>query len=139
MKHMVVRTKQLIISLYSVTTVPEHAPLSFLFPQLYTLSMMPYGMEYPFGQLGSAVPAVSPPSFLCPPALWCEAGWCEKQGRLWLCKHCSAGMKTFLYYQHCFQHKSKTEPILATMKEINSILTKTSTKISDAFEAKALR
>ncbi|KAK4806226.1 hypothetical protein QYF61_013370 [Mycteria americana] len=37
--------------------------------------MMPYGVEYPFGleypfsQLGSAVPAVSPPSFLCTPSL----------------------------------------------------------------------
>jgi len=30
---------------------------------------MPYGMEYPFGQLGSAVPAVSPPNFLCTPSL----------------------------------------------------------------------
>ena len=27
------------------------------------------GMEYPFGQLGSAVPAVSPPNFLCTPSL----------------------------------------------------------------------
>ena len=25
---------------------------------------MPYGMEYPFGQLGSDVSAVSPPNFL---------------------------------------------------------------------------
>jgi len=40
-------------------------PLSFFFPQLYMLSMMSYGMEYPFGQLGSAVLAVSPPNFLC--------------------------------------------------------------------------
>lgn len=29
------------------------------------LSLMPYGMEYPFGQLGSAVPAVFPHSFPC--------------------------------------------------------------------------
>ncbi|KAK4829699.1 hypothetical protein QYF61_006074 [Mycteria americana] len=36
---------------------------------LYTLSMTSYGVEYPFGQLGSAVPAVSPPSFLCTPSL----------------------------------------------------------------------
>ncbi|KAK4822228.1 hypothetical protein QYF61_011869, partial [Mycteria americana] len=36
---------------------------------VYILSMMPYGMEYPFGQLGSAVLAVSPPSFLCTPSL----------------------------------------------------------------------
>lgn len=29
--------------------------------------MMPYGLEYPFGQFGSAVLAVSPPSFTCYP------------------------------------------------------------------------
>jgi len=34
-------------------------------PQLYKLSMMSHGMEHSFGQLGSAVPAVTPPSFLC--------------------------------------------------------------------------
>ncbi|KAK4823300.1 hypothetical protein QYF61_000513 [Mycteria americana] len=37
--------------------------------QLYMLSMMSYGVEYPFGQLGSAVPAVSPPNSLCTPSL----------------------------------------------------------------------
>jgi len=36
-------------------------------PPAYTLGMTPYGMEYPFGQLGTAVPAVSPPSF---PGTW---------------------------------------------------------------------
>ncbi|KAK4826025.1 hypothetical protein QYF61_003846 [Mycteria americana] len=36
---------------------------------LYMLNMMPYGVGYPLGQLGSAVPAVSPPSFLCTPSL----------------------------------------------------------------------
>ncbi|KAK4829768.1 hypothetical protein QYF61_006492 [Mycteria americana] len=36
--------------------------------KLSMLSMTPYGVESPFGQLGSAVPAVSPPNSLCPPA-----------------------------------------------------------------------
>jgi len=31
--------------------------------------MTSYGMENPFGQLGSAVPTVSPPRFLCIPSL----------------------------------------------------------------------
>ena len=31
------------------------------------LSMMSYGLEHPLGQLGSAVPAVSPPQLLVPP------------------------------------------------------------------------
>ncbi|KAK4825808.1 hypothetical protein QYF61_002413 [Mycteria americana] len=38
-------------------------------PLLSMLSMTPYGMECPFGQLGSAGPAVSPPNFLCTPSL----------------------------------------------------------------------
>ena len=29
------------------------------------LNTTSYGMEFPFGQLGSAVPAVSPPNFPC--------------------------------------------------------------------------
>ncbi|OWK64311.1 hypothetical protein RLOC_00013619 [Lonchura striata] len=36
--------------------------------QIYILNMVLYGMECPFGQLGSAVPAVSPPSSLCIPS-----------------------------------------------------------------------
>lgn len=40
-------------------------PHSFLFPQLYMLTMVPNGTENPFGQLNSAVPSVSPPKFLC--------------------------------------------------------------------------
>ncbi|KAK4816685.1 hypothetical protein QYF61_019921 [Mycteria americana] len=42
--------------------------------QLYMLSLTPYGMEYPFGQLGSAVPAVSPPNSLCTPSLLAVLG-----------------------------------------------------------------
>ncbi|KAK4817959.1 hypothetical protein QYF61_003479 [Mycteria americana] len=37
--------------------------------KLSMLSMMSYGMEYPFDQFRSAVPAVSPPNFLCTPSL----------------------------------------------------------------------
>ncbi|KAK4830790.1 hypothetical protein QYF61_013623 [Mycteria americana] len=36
---------------------------------LSMLSMTPYSVGYPFGQLGSAVPAVSPPNSLCTPSL----------------------------------------------------------------------
>ena len=50
--------------------VPEQQPPS---PQptspVCLFSMTSYGMEYPFGQFGPAVPAVSPPSFLCTPSL----------------------------------------------------------------------
>ena len=45
---------------------PEQRPLAS-FPPVSILGMTPCGMEYAFGQLGSAVPAVSPLlSCLCP-------------------------------------------------------------------------
>lgn len=44
------------------------APPSLLFSQLYMLTMMTYGVECPFGQLDSAVPAVSPLNSLCTPS-----------------------------------------------------------------------
>jgi len=82
-------------------------PLSSFFPQLYTLSRMSYGMGYPLGQLGSALPAVSPPSSSCTPSLL-AGGVVRGAGKaLTLCKHCSAIAKTPLCYQCCFQHKSK--------------------------------
>lgn len=46
----------------------SECPTSSFFPQIYKLAMMPYSMEYPFGLLGSAVPAVSPPTSCAPPA-----------------------------------------------------------------------
>ena len=57
--------------------VPEQrsAPPGQL-PPVYILGMMSYGMEYSFGQFGSAVLAVSPPSFLCPSSLL--AGWARE-------------------------------------------------------------
>ena len=42
---------------------------SFFIPRLYMLRVTSYGMGYPFSQLGSAVPAGSPSSFLCTPSL----------------------------------------------------------------------
>ncbi|GAB0188317.1 hypothetical protein GRJ2_001297000 [Grus japonensis] len=47
--------------------VPE-LPCLLANPPSYVLSMTSYGTEYPFGQFGSAVLAVSPPSFLGTPA-----------------------------------------------------------------------
>ena len=70
---------------------------SLSFPQLRML----YGMQYPWGHLGSAV-LVSPPSF-SGGVLW------GAEMALALCKLCSAVTKTSLYYQHCFQNKSKTQ------------------------------
>ena len=59
--HLLHHVQQLLGKTNAITL---NVPSSFFFPQLYVLSMTSYGMEYPFGQLGSAVPAVSPPIFL---------------------------------------------------------------------------
>lgn len=61
----------------------KHSP-SFFFPQIYMLSMMPYSVGNPFGQLGSA-------SLLCPlsapsvPPACSLVGWDKELG-----KGCSA-------------------------------------------------
>lgn len=57
--------------------IPPNIPLFLLSMQC----MMPYGLEYPFGHLGSAVLAVSTPSSLCTsrPLL---VGWGEEQKSL---------------------------------------------------------
>jgi len=48
-----------------------NAPASFFFLQLLLLSTMSHGMEYPFGQLKSAVLTMSHRTSCAPPA----AGW----------------------------------------------------------------
>ena len=47
----------------------------------FIAEQMAYGMEYPFGQLGSAVPAMSPPKLLPTRSLlafWGEGGNCRE-------------------------------------------------------------
>ena len=62
-------------------------------PTLYTEQKVIYGMEYPFGPLGSAVPAMSPHNFLCTPSLTAGGvGW-EAGKALTLCTNCSAEKK----------------------------------------------
>uniref|UniRef100_A0A8B9Z8D6 Copper-transporting ATPase 1 n=1 Tax=Buteo japonicus TaxID=224669 RepID=A0A8B9Z8D6_9AVES len=41
---------------FDTNAITSNIPLSSSFPQLLLLSMTSYGLEYPFGQLGSAVP-----------------------------------------------------------------------------------
>ena len=62
----------------------KHPPTS---PQLILMSMRSYGTEYSFSQLGSAVPAVSPPSFLHTPSLLTGRVVWEAEKALTLCKH----------------------------------------------------
>ena len=56
--------------------VPEQRSPPGQLPPVYILVMTSHGMQYPFGQLGSAALAVSPPSFLCPSSLL--AGWARE-------------------------------------------------------------
>jgi len=61
--------------------------------------MMSYSKEYPFDQLGSAVPDVSPPNFLCTPSILVDEVVRQAEKALTLCGHCSAIMKLFLNYE----------------------------------------
>ena len=98
----------------------HHSKFPPPFPQLYTLSMTPHSMECPFGQLGSAVPAVSPPNSLCTPSLLTgEGGW-EAEKALALCKHCPI-------INTVSSTNPKQSPVSATMKKTNSIPAKSST------------
>ena len=49
--------------------VPKQQSLPGQLPPVYILGMMSHGTEYPFGQFGSAILAVSPPNFLCSSSL----------------------------------------------------------------------
>ena len=87
----------------------QTSPLPPSSPSFILLSIVLYGTEYPFGQLGSAVPAVPPPSSLSSPSLLTGGvGW-EAEKALTLCKHGSAVTKTSPCYQYCSQHKSNAQ------------------------------
>ena len=88
------------------------------------LSIMSYGVGYPFGELGSAVLAVSPPSFLCPPRLL-AGGVGEAEKALTLCEHCSAVMETSLRYQQFLATNAKHSTMQAAIKTFNCIAAKT--------------
>lgn len=83
-------------------------PPFFCFPQLYLLSMTPYGMEFPFGQLGSAVLSVSPQLLEQPqpPLQWSGVRSTKGLGSV---QALPINTETSLYYQQCLKHKSKTQ------------------------------
>jgi len=58
------------------------SPLPPFLPQLLLLSMVSFSMGYPFGQLGSAVPAVSFRSLLATLHLTCCGGNIRKRKSL---------------------------------------------------------
>lgn len=86
----------------------------FFFPRVEVLSRIPFGMGYPLGQWESAVVAASPPNFLCTDVM---------RDR----KCCTAATKTSLCYQRYFQHKSKMQLHVTTVKKIHSSPAKPST------------
>lgn len=75
---------------------------------------------YPFGPLGSAVPAPSPPSILPTPSLLTEVAKWETEKALMLCKDYSSVVKTLVCYQHQFGHQPKTQHCLDYHEENQS-------------------
>lgn len=60
-------------------------------PELLSLSMMLHIMGHPFGQFGSAVPALSPPSLFPIPSPLALGAEGTRESALMLCKRCSSG------------------------------------------------
>ena len=60
--------------------------------------------------VGVSCPSHIPSQLLVGPQPTHWWGRVKVEKTLALCKHCSAITNTSLYYQHCYQHKSKTQP-----------------------------
>ena len=91
----------------------KKSPFPLPSPSVIFLSMISYGIEYPFGQSGSAVLGLPPSTFLYTPILLTgRAGEAEKS--LTLHKHCSAAAKTL---EHSFHPKPKhsTIPVITNI------------------------
>lgn len=65
--------------------IPKHSYPPVHRPPCLMLSMRPQSVGYPLGQLGSAIPAVSPPKSLLTPSACSMAGWSGKQEMSWHC------------------------------------------------------
>lgn len=79
--------------------------LQVLLKRCLLLSRMSYSMEYPFGQLGSAILAVFFPDFL-PSLLFFGGGCLKRKPQGCASRLCLAIAKTLMYYQHCFSHNT---------------------------------
>lgn len=90
--------------------ITTNVPTSSSFPELLLLSMMLYDIEYPFGQLGSAILAVFFPDFL-PSLLFFGGGCLKRKPQGCASRLCLAIAKTLMYYQHCFSHNTTCRPI----------------------------
>lgn len=101
----------------------HHILFLLLSPALYVEL---YVMGYPFGQSGSAIPAMSPPILLCTPTSSLVV-WHEKQKRPLLCVIAAQQkLKHVLISNTACSTNPKHYPMLTTVKKIISIPAKTS-------------
>ena len=84
-------------------------------------------MGHPFGQLRSAVPAVSPPTFLCTHSLLAGRAVWEAENVLTLCKHSSAATKTPDVIDTFLVTNPKHGTLQAAVRKIKSMPPKLST------------
>lgn len=85
---------------------------------------MSCGRERPFGQFGSAAPAVSPPKLLPTPSLLAGGTEGEQEKAVTLCKHGLAAAKPWVWYINAVL---VTGPKRAAMKKVSSIPPRLST------------
>lgn len=97
-------------------------PFSLFTPQLYVLRMMPYNMEYCFGQLGSAASCVPSRPFVHSPLAHRPSTMRNRTG-LTLFKHCSAVSKTHGYHS-IFSTNQNIEPYKLLCRKL-TLLSKT--------------
>ena len=86
-------------------------------PPYLLLSMMPYGLDYPFGQSGSPVRALSPPSSCCTPSLLAGRAELEAKKPLALGMRCSATTKPSGWDQQYCHPKSKPQHCTSQCEE----------------------
>ena len=77
-------------------------------PPRFYAEQTSYGMEYPFGQFGSAVLDLSPPKILPTPSLLVRGGNAGETA-LMLWEHCSAVAKTLVCYQHLSSYQYRAQ------------------------------
>ena len=110
------RTKQVMpnamVHLLLTDGQPDHKQRPHLpgqLPPYLLLSTMPYGLAYSFGQSGSPVRALSPPSSCCTPSLLAGRAAREAEKPLALGMRCSATTKPSGWDRHSSHPKSKTQ------------------------------
>lgn len=108
---------------------PKHPLLLLYLRTAFITEHMSYGMEYSLGQLGSAVLALFPPSFLCTLNHLVGRAAPEAETALALWEPCFAAAETLVCYQRYFILilNPKHSTIAAAGKKMNSVLAKTRT------------